>query len=60
MSASAVGLPDDQIRLAAVVVQSDYDDSLAAARVERISNDYIIIVMMGSVLRVRLAAAKVI
>ena len=47
-------------RLAAVVVQSDDDDSLAAARVKRILNDRIIVMTMGSMLRVRLALARAI
>jgi len=47
-------------RLAAVVVQSDDDDSLAAARVKRILNDRIIVMTMGSMLRVRLVPARVI
>lgn len=58
MSASAVGLPDDQIRLAAVVVQSEDDDPLAAARVKRILNDSIIVMTMGSMLPVRLDPAN--
>ncbi|REG50917.1 hypothetical protein B0G80_7390 [Paraburkholderia sp. BL6669N2] len=60
MSASAIGLSDDQIRLAAIVVQSDDDDSLAAARVKWILNDRIIVMTMGSMLRVRPGREKVI
>jgi hypothetical protein len=60
MRASTVGLPDDQIRLATVIVQSDDVYPLATTRVKRITNDHIIAMTMGSVLRVRLAGAKVI
>ena len=58
IGASAVGLPDDQIRLAAVIVKSKDNDPLAATWVKRIPNDHIFVMTMGSVLRVRLAWAK--
>jgi hypothetical protein len=60
MSTSAVGLHDDQIRLAPVAVHADDVYPLATTRVKRIADDYIIAMMMGSVLRVRQGVAKVI
>jgi hypothetical protein len=61
MSASAIGLHDDQIRLASIAIHSNDINALAAAGVKRIAdNDIVAMMMMGSVLRVRLEAAKVI
>ena len=60
MSAGTVGLHDDQIRLAPVSVQPNDVDALAEARMKRIANDNVVAMMMGSMLLVRLAGAKVI
>lgn len=56
----AVGLPDGQIRLASVVVHPDDGYPLATARVKWIADDHIIVLTMGSVLRVRPGLEKVI
>ncbi|MGF6727877.1 hypothetical protein P3T43_007274, partial [Paraburkholderia sp. GAS41] len=46
-------MPDGQIRLAPVVVHSDDGYPLAKAGVKWIADDHIIVMTMGSVLRVR-------
>jgi hypothetical protein len=60
MSASAIGLHDDQIRLASIAIHSNDINALAAAGVKRIAdNDIVAMMMMGSVLRVRPVEEKV-
>jgi hypothetical protein len=60
MSASAIGLHDDQIRLASIAIHSNDINALAAAGVKRIADNDIVAMMMGSVLRVRPGQGKVI
>jgi hypothetical protein len=60
MSASAIGLHDDQVRLASIAIHSNDINPLAEARVKRIADNDIVAIMMGSVLWVRPVAAKVI
>ncbi|WP_087633883.1 hypothetical protein [Caballeronia telluris] len=62
MSASAIGLHDDQIRLASIAIHSNDINALAAAGVKRIADNDIVamMMMMGSVLRVRLVPVRVI
>ncbi|REG57753.1 hypothetical protein B0G80_0384 [Paraburkholderia sp. BL6669N2] len=58
MSASAIGLHDDQVRLASIAIHSNDINALAEARVKRIADNDIVAMMMGSVLQVRRAPAK--
>lgn len=60
MGPSAVRLHDDQVGLAAIAVDADHVDSFAAARMERITNDHVVGMIVGSVLPVRLGPARVI
>ena len=60
MGASAIGLHDNQVRLASIAIHSDDINALAAAGVKRIADNDIVAMMMGSVLRVRRAVARVI
>ncbi|REG59655.1 hypothetical protein B0G80_2423 [Paraburkholderia sp. BL6669N2] len=53
MSASAIGLHDDQVRLASIAIHSNDINALAEARVKRIADNDIVAMMMGSVLQVR-------
>ncbi|REG48538.1 hypothetical protein B0G80_4775 [Paraburkholderia sp. BL6669N2] len=60
MSASAIGLHDDQVRLASIAIHSNDINALAEARVKRIADNDIVAMMMGSVLQVRLGSGKAI
>jgi hypothetical protein len=60
MSASAIGLHNDQIRLASIAIHSNDINALTEAGVNRIADNDVIAMMMGSVLRVRPVAGKVI
>jgi hypothetical protein len=59
MRAGTVGLHDDQVRLASIAIHTYDVDALAEAWVKRIANDDVVAMMMGSMLLVRLEAAKV-
>jgi TolB-like protein len=58
MGTGAIRLHDDQIRLTAKTIDADHVDSFAASRMKRITNDYFIDMIMGSVLLVRLGEAN--
>jgi hypothetical protein len=58
MSASAIGLHNDQIRLASIAIHSNDINALTEAGVKRIADNDVIAMMMGSVLRVRPAGAR--
>ena len=58
MGAGAIRLHDDQIRLTAKPIDSDYVNPLARAWMIWITNDYIIDMIMGSVLLVRVGVAS--
>ncbi|RKE25877.1 hypothetical protein B0G76_7436 [Paraburkholderia sp. BL23I1N1] len=60
MSASAIGLHDDQVGLASIAIHSNDINALAEARVKRIADNDIVAMMMGSVLQVRLVSARAI
>lgn len=49
MRQSAIGLSDGEIRLAPVIVHANHCYPFTEARVKRIANDHIIVMMMDSV-----------